>query len=187
MPRNFFFVALVVVALASSLALAGCGGDEGKAKEYVSSGDAELAKLRTATEQLSSGVSRLFEGVFAGGQVEAAQFTEGATKVLVLVDKVSAGAALADKQYARVEGLFEVPDYQKYAALKRQAVAKDQEGLDSLKAFLDKWSTAISSASFDPVAFVGDARDFSLKAEAVAVAVEKLESQAAALKKEKGL
>ena len=178
---------IISALLAAVLFVAGCGGDTGQAKAYVSRGDADVVKLQPVSNRLTKSVEALFSGVFAGGKVDATAFKKDAASVRSLAEELSTGANVASKQYALVDGLKDVPAYKKYADLEQKVISRNEEGLSRLKAFLDKWSAAISSPNFDPVAFVGDARDFSTMADKTAAEIEKLEKEAASLKKSQKL
>jgi hypothetical protein len=165
--------------------LASCGGDAAKARGYVSEGDALLVKVQPVSLKLSKDISSLFGGVFSGGKVDASAFSSGAVKVREGSDKMLAGAESAKKKYAQVDGLKDVPYYRQYAEYQLKIIELNKQGIGSLKAFLDEWVPAVSSPVFDPVAFVNASRDLSDKADQTAAAIEKLEKQAAALKKDK--
>jgi hypothetical protein len=172
-------IVTAICLLVAIFAVAGCGGDAGRAKDYMNKGDAEVVKLKPVSDRFTKSVSALFSGVFAGGKVDAASFQKDAAGVKTLADQLSAGAREAAKQYALIDGLKDVPSYRKYADLEQKVM--------SLKAFLDKWSAAISSPTFDPVAFVGAAKDFSAQADTASKEIEKLEKEAASLKKSQKL
>jgi hypothetical protein len=176
-----------VILLMATLFLVGCGGDAGRARDYMNKGDAEVAKLKPVSDRFTKSVSALFAGVFAGGKVDAASFQKDAAGVKTLADQLSAGAKEAAKQYALIDGLKDVPSYKKYADLEQQVMTLNEDGLAKLKAFLDKWTAAISSTSFDPVAFVGAAKEFSGQADSAAKEITKLETEAANLKNSRKL
>jgi hypothetical protein len=180
-------VAVIATLLAATLLAAGCGGDTGRARDYMIKGEAEIAKLQPVSESLTKSVEALFNGVFSGGRVDAASFQKDAAVVKKQVEQLSAGAKSAAKQYALIDGLKDVPSYKKYADLQQKVLSLNEEGFSKLSTFLDKWSPAIASPNFDPVAFVGAARDFSAQAQTTATEIEKLEKQAAALKKSQKL
>jgi len=175
-------VLVAVILLASS-----CGGDAAAARGDVSQGDAQLVKLKTVSEQLQKQISALFSGAFAGGKVDATAFKTNADTVKETADKLATGAASARKEYAKVDALEQVPAYKQYADDQIKVIDLNTAQIDSLKTFLDKWSAEVSSAEFDPVAFVGAARDLSTQMDTTAAAIKKLEDQASALKKKEKL
>jgi hypothetical protein len=180
-------IVTAICLLVAIFAVAGCGGDAGRAKDYMNKGDAEVVKLKPVSDRFTKSVSALFSGVFAGGKVDAASFQKDAAGVKTLADQLSAGAREAAKQYALIDGLKDVPSYSKYADLEQKVMSLNEDTLAKLKAFLDKWSAAISSPTFDPVAFVGAAKDFSAQADTASKEIEKLEKEAASLKKSQKL
>lgn len=170
-----------------ALMLAGCGGDAGKAKGYVNDGDKALVDLKPASDQFSNSVTDLFKGVFEGGKVDPSTFQKDAAAVKAQAEKVVKGAEGAKAEYVKVAALKDVPFYKEYADDQVKIIDLNTKAMGSLNEFLDKWSQSVGSSSFDPVAFVNAARDFSVMADATAVEIEKLEKAASKLKKEKKL
>ena len=181
--RSRFTFVLVALLVTAAILIAGCGVDAGQAEQDIQAGDAAVAKVQPASKQLSAEVSSLLNGVFAGGKVDPATFQKDAAAVRTDANKVLAGTAAAKSEYAKVKGLTGVAGYKEYASLQAQIVDLNDSGLKVLVAFVDKWSPAIAQASFDPVAFVGAAKELSTQSEAIATQIEKLQAQAAALKK----
>lgn len=177
---------LVASGLALSIMLAlvsGCGGDASRARGFMSEGDAQLAKMKAISARLTSSTNTLFEGVFAGGKVDAAGFQKDAVAVRKAADEFSAAAVVAKKQYSSIDTLKNVQGYKDYADAQIKALDLNEQGLALLKAFLDKWTPAIAESGFDPVAFVGAAKELSTQSGNIATEIEKLENQAAKVKK----
>jgi hypothetical protein len=181
--KAFRGAAIIAIAcVVAAVLLAGCGGDAGRAKSYMQQGDAEIAKLQVVSSDLTKSVTALFQGIFAGGKVDAASFQKNAVAVQSQAAKLAAGAALARKQYALIDGLKKVPGYKKYADLQIQALDLNAKGVANLKTFLDKWTPAVAAPGFDPVAFVSASNDLSTQSSTIAASIDKLEKEAAAVK-----
>ena len=179
-------VLLAVLAIALLLA-ASCGGDATAAKGDMSRGDADLANLKPVSDQLVKQISALFQGVFAGGKVDTTAFKKSADAIKVTTGKLSTGASRARKEYASIDSLKSLPDYKQYAEDRIQSIDLNAKQIDSLNAFLEKWSQAMTQANFDPVAFVAASRELSVQMDATSAAIAKLEAQASALRKTKKL
>lgn len=162
---------------------AGCGGDAGKARFFMQSGDSELSKMKPIAERLSSDTTRLFEGVFAGGKVDTAGFKRNGEAVLRDTDELAGASEKAGKQYQAIGKLKDVPGYKKYADVRIEALSVNEEALSRLNAFVEEWTTAMAAPGFDPVSFVGAARELSARSSEASAAIDKLEKEASALKK----
>ena len=153
----------------------------------MTQGDKDLAAMKPMSDQLVKQISNTFQGVFAGGKVDGAAFVKSAQNIKLTTAKMTKAAAAAKAQYAEVDTLKSVPFYKEYADDRIKSIELAQQQPDSLNAFLDKWSAAMSQSNFDPVAFVAASRDLSVQMDATSTAIAKLEAQAAALKKSKNL
>jgi len=178
---------LLVVVVAALLFATSCGGDAAAAKGDMSRGDADLANLKPTSDEMVKQITALFQGVFSGGTVDTTTFKKSADAIKVTTGKLSPGAAEAKKEYAAINSLSSVPDYKQYADLQIKSIDLNTNQVESLNAFLDKWSQEMSGSAFDPVAFVGASRELSVQMDATSAAIAKLEAQAAALKKSKKL
>jgi len=181
------FIAICVLAFVATAAISGCGGDASRAKAYMQQGDAAIVKLKPVSDRLTKSTGTLFASVFAGGKVDAASFQKNAAAVSKAADELSKGIVAARKDYASIDKLKNVAGYKKYATDQMRILDLNSQGLAGLSEFLTKWSPAISSPSFDPVAFVGAAKDLSAQSSAIATQIAQLEKQAAATRKSEKL
>ncbi|MHB8895377.1 MAG: hypothetical protein ACYC99_09410 [Candidatus Geothermincolia bacterium] len=180
-------VAVVLTLCILLLALDGCGGEASRAKGFMEQGDAQLVKMKPISARLTKITNTLYSGVFAGGKVDAAGFQKNSAEVVKAADELAAAASVAEKKYAGINSLKTVTGYKKYADLQVKALGLNEQGLTQLKSFLARWTPAIAAAGFDPVAFVGAAKELSTQSTAIADQIEKLETEAAQVKKSEKL
>lgn len=176
------FVLVIALSLAVAVGAQGCGGDAGRAKSFMKQGDAELARMNPASEQLQSAARALFEGVFAGGAFDAAAFRKNAHKVRKAASDLEAAGAPARNSYSSIRKLKDVEGYRKYAAVRIKELDLNDRGIALLRSFIDTWSPATGSTGVDPVAFVGAAKDLGTATAGVASEIRELEVRAATLK-----
>lgn len=174
-------------AILAIVCACGCGGDAARAKAYMEQGDAELVKMKPISLRLTKSTDQMFEQIFANGKVDTASFKKNSEAVSKAADELAAAAAVARQRYSSIDSLKEVGGYKKYGQVRIKELALNDQGLEQLKAFVDAWNKAISESAFDPVAFVGAAKELSGQSANIATEIEKLEKQAAEVKKSEKL
>jgi hypothetical protein len=134
-------VAVVIVLLAGSLSLlAGCGGDTGRAKEYMKEGDKIQAELATGSSELATSMPKARANV-----TDAAAMQKAAEDVKALTADLDAKADKAIAEFEKIEGLSGVEDYKEYAALEIEADKVTKNMLVGIDKFLDELEAMASS------------------------------------------
>jgi uncharacterized protein YukE len=180
---------ITILLLAACLAtiVSGCGGNAGEAKGYMEDGDAIVVKMSGQTPEFKKELESLFKGAFAGSGLEPAEFEESAGAVKETAGSLEAQGDRARASYARIRKLSGVKDYGDYADLMIQALDLNEKGLKDLDAFLDESIKQVNAPSFDAIGLANGIETFSKQASEISTALQKLQKQAADLKKEKEL
>lgn len=185
MNRNRIAILLLATWLA---ALApGCGGNAGKAKGYMEDGDAIIVRMSGQTSRFQKDLEALFKGVFTGSGLEPAAFEQSAVAVIARADALAAEGEKARARYADIKKLSGVKEYQDYADLMIQAIDLNKKGLADLDAFLNESIKQVNAPGFDAIGLADGIDTFSRQAVEISAALQKLQKQAASLKKEKRL
>ncbi|MBU1943889.1 MAG: hypothetical protein KKE36_09500 [Actinobacteria bacterium] len=182
-------ILIATITLVSCLALlaSGCGGPQDQAKAYMQEGDAVIVKMAGQTPGFKKDLEDLFKGVFSGDGLEPAEFEQTATALRETANSIKSQGEEARASYAGIQKLSDVEDYKEYAALMVQALDVNEKGLNDLESFLDEAAGQVKAANFDAIVLANGIETFSDKAAQISDDLQKLQKQAADLKKEKGL
>ncbi len=130
-----FSVALMLAI--SMLATIGCGGDTGKAKEYMKAGDDLSIKMESFSENATSDVEDLLidlgVDLAVTGTVEFKKITDEAKK---MSDELNQESKKAKVEYGKILDLSGVEEYKEYANLRIKAINNTSSVLESLKGLL---------------------------------------------------
>ena len=132
---------LMVVAVVLVL-LAGCGGETGRAREYMKEGDKIQAELATGSSELATSMPKARSNV-----KDAAAMQKAAEDVKALTADLDAKADKAIVLFEKIEGLSGVEDYKKYATIQIKADKVTKDMLVVINKFLDELVAMASSGN----------------------------------------
>lgn len=192
MMRKLISLTLVVLlGLALSGMLQGCGGDKGKAREYLVRGDKAIVIIENKSETLGGDTETMFTDLFgalsSGKAPDVASFARNSGDIKTLVDEMIGKAASAKSWFSKIATLEDVPDYSRYADLKIKIIDANVAGLKQLKAFVDEAGNKLAAKPFDLIAFQTFVTEFGDSIQKQGEESAELQKQAADLKKEKVL
>ncbi len=134
--RSLLVISLLLVGtMALFLLLPGCGGDKGKAKEYMEKGDETIEGLESTSATLESDIDELINGLIAG-ESGASEFKSGADEVISNIDGLVTESKKAKAEYEKISGLKGVDDYEEYADLRIEAIDNAGVMMTKLKELL---------------------------------------------------
>ena len=192
MMRKLTSLTLVVIlGLALGGMLQGCGGDRGKALEYLENGDKAIAVSEKKSEALGGDTGTMFTDLYgalsSGKAPDVAAFARNSAKMKTVVDEMIAKADISKAWFTRISTLEDVPDYARYAGLKIKIIDANVAGLKQLKTFVDEAGNKLAAKPFDLIAFQTFVTGFGDSIQKQGEESGKLQKQASDLKKEKGL
>lgn len=192
MMRKIISLTLVVLlGLALSGMLEGCGGDKGKAREYLVRGDKAIVIIENKSETLGGDTETMFTDLFgalsSGKAPDVASFARNSGDIKTLVDEMIGKAASAKSWFSKIATLEDVPDYSRYADLKIKIIDANVAGLKQLKAFVDEAGNKLAAKPFDLIAFQTFVTEFGDSIQKQGEESAELQKQAADLKKQKNL
>ncbi len=190
--RKLINLTLVVfLGIALSGMLEGCGGDRGKAREYLERGDKIIVVIEKKSETVGSDTQTMFTDLFgalsSGKAPDVASFARDSAQIKTVVDGMIAKAARAKSSFEKVSTLEDVPDYARYVDLKIKIIDRQVAGLKQLETFLDEAGNRLAAKPFDLIAFQTFVTGFGDSIQKQGEESGKLQKQAADLKKEKKL
>lgn len=190
MMRKIISLTLVVLlGLALSGMLEGCGGDKGKAREYLVRGDKAIVIIENKSETLGGDTETMFTDLFgalsSGKAPDVASFARNSGDIKTLVDEMIGKAVSAKSWFSKIATLEDVPDYSRYADLKIKIIDANVAGLKQLKAFVDEAGNKLAAKPFDLIAFQTFVTEFGDSIQKQGEESAELQKQAADLKKEK--
>ena len=185
-------VALVILAVTVAAAgLTGCGGDSGKARQYVQQGDKTIVVIDTKSKTLGNDMEKLFNGLYdkisKGETPDVAAFKSSAGEIKAMAHEMIRLAGTAKAELKKVDALKKVPYYKKYADLKIKIIDANVAGLNQLKRFLDESTAMLTAKPFDPTSFQSFVTEFADSIAKEGDQAGKLQEQANSLKKKQNL
>lgn len=146
-----YFVLGIALALAVAMvtALTGCGGDTGKAKEYMKKGDKYLAEVSKNSEDLEKKLTETFtESDFLTSEA----FKSASGDIEADIDDIVEGADKAKAEYEKILVLKGVPDYVTYAGIQIEVIEKGKEVMEKTVSLLSQVeSFLVKAESGEPV------------------------------------
>ncbi|OFW59312.1 MAG: hypothetical protein A2V52_06675 [Actinobacteria bacterium RBG_19FT_COMBO_54_7] len=115
---------LIAAAFILTLMPAGCGGDKGKAREYMNKGDAIISDLNTRYVEIGSRVDTLVSEYSQGINTETIGVKDELDEIKGLIGQAQVGAAEARVDYTGILELQGVQDYAQYAEFRLEMLNK---------------------------------------------------------------
>lgn len=165
--KRYVVVAVSLVLVASlGLALTGCGGDTGKAKEYIKNADAIIEEV----EKNSGDMEEQFQVIgteLSSGDITSAQAKKLAEDMEAATEDLIAEAQEAAKELAKVSELENVDDYQEYAELRISVIEGIIALIEETESYLTDLSQTLAAAEsgqpVDEEAFLTKSNDFAAR------------------------
>lgn len=187
MKRYAVLTVAMLVTVAMVISMMGCGGDTGKAREYMNQGDEYWTEAASASESMQENLNTLVTDLANGEYTSSADFKGDADDVIEETEEVIDGAKKAKAEYEKIKALSGVEDYVEYADLMIEAADKGTKAGNEIVDFLDKLSDTVAAEE------AGQAYDYSfVSSDSEAISelgedIEDLETQAQELKSQKNL
>jgi hypothetical protein len=177
---------MLMVALA-----AGCGGDTGRARDYIRQGDEVISAIESQGKELAGIVNQAFDDVYSnissGKPPDLKEFKVAVAEAEEIADEMTRRARRARSTFAKVDKLEDVPGYVKYADLKTQLIDQNIQGLEDLKGFLVEASEMLAADDFDLMSFQSFVTQYGEAVKKLGDEGGKIQQQAEALKKSEKL
>lgn len=181
--KRFLVVLLAVMMTASLLGVLGCGGDTGKAKEYMKTADTAFVALEKKLGEMGA-LSEELIGAAVTGNLTAIT-PEKTEKVSALVEEVTPEIEAVKAEYKKILDLKGVEDYAEYAtamiaALDAQtaSVEAGAELLGKLMPVLASGDPAQMSAAIkENMAGIKTVQELSAAADKAFAAAEKIKTE----------
>ncbi len=179
MKKAITLVLIILLALAGSSLLVGCGGDTKQAQTCMKEGDAKLEKLKADT------------ATFGNEMATLSSITDPAAAVTA-VNKAKASAASLSKTsdqataaYQKIKSLKGVPDYVKYADLEIKAMDVFQQLVESIDSYFNQFLSMVNAGDLSGLPSASKAS--SATTDKLGQEFSKLSEQAQQLKSDKKL
>ena len=185
-------VALVLVgAMALLLVLPGCGGDKGKAKEYMKNTEDMIDGMESKTEKFLSDLQGLFAKWSEGAITTVAQLKSETEGVEEQMDELLGEAKEAIDELDKILDLKGVEDYAQYAKYRLSIIENNLTIAENIEYILNEMEsilTAVESGQeVNQEAIVSKLMEIAEKITELEEVNEELDKKAEDLKSEKKL
>ena len=147
MKRYFVMVVALCLAIAMVVALPGCGGDTGRAKEYINNANKIIEDIEADSDEIQK---EQFDTIFtelAGGEVtSSAKAEELADGLTDATEKSLKTASEAKAELEKVASLEGVEDYKEYALLRISVIDGIIELIEQTEKYLKDLAEILTAA-----------------------------------------
>lgn len=117
--KRYLVVAVALVLVVSlGIALTGCGGDTGKAKEYIDNAEVIIEEVGENSSEMETHIDTIFTELAGGEVTSSARADELAKGLADATDDLIKEADKAKTELEKVATLEGVDEYQEYALLR---------------------------------------------------------------------
>ncbi|MBN1289707.1 MAG: hypothetical protein JXA49_08740 [Actinobacteria bacterium] len=190
MKRLFVIMAAVIIISGLLVFIPGCGGDEGKAKEYMESGDKIISSVKSESgelEDLGNEITVLINQIFTEQIPPSASMREKAEKFEELKTSILEQAGKARDEYSKILGLNGVEDYKEYAGLAVGRMETMEDLYENLGLMMDDIVSTLeqyeTGAAMDLEAFAASLQDYFDEIERLGEKAEEMKGELEELNK----
>lgn len=145
MKRYFVITVALCLAIAMVVALPGCGGDTGKAKEYVNNAGEIIEDIQAETAEMEEQFNTIFTELSAGEVTSSAKAEELADGLADAAEKPLKTAGEAKAELEKVASLEGVEEYKEYAELRTAVIDDIIELVEETEDYLMNMSKVLAS------------------------------------------
>ena len=144
--KRYLVVAVALVLVVSlGLALTGCGGDTGKAKEYINNAGVIIEEVEGESSEMEAQIETIFTELESGEVNSSARADELAKGLADASDDLISKANEAKLELEKVASLEGVDEYQEYALLRISVIDNITEFIQSTEKYLNDFSKTLAA------------------------------------------
>ncbi|MBU4241524.1 MAG: hypothetical protein L6427_09795 [Actinomycetia bacterium] len=146
MKRYFVMVLALCLAIAMVVALPGCGGDTGKAKEYINNAYKLIEDIEANSDEMEEQFDTIFTELAGGEVTSSAKAEELADGLTDATEKSLKTASEAKAELEKVASLEGVEDYKEYALLRISVIDGIIELIEQTEKYLKDLAEILTAA-----------------------------------------
>lgn len=183
----------IIVALASSMVTvaAGCGGDTGQAKQYLTNAEKIIGNTQSMNEKTQNTQKALESDIQAGKVTTSAQYNQKVNEIKALMDSAKKESDKAKPELEKILKLKGVEDYIKYARLRLESLSFYRSLFDKNEKIFEIVGRAIAAGEtgqqLDVAALDMEVKALTDEIKGIAQKASSLKEQISSLVKEKKL